>query len=293
MDQAPHDKIHRHREIKHPLIIYDLIFLFSHKDVTADQVHIGRADTFVIISSRMIPKYLAELSGPVIHSLPSLEKFLIEFFKKILDLFKIFFMGKLCDFLVKSFSGKKRVGYPSVFCPAGKILVFIGSGTLCSGFFQFFHEFLSLGHHSLFFRTDLSVLPNDSGQKTELFFSLLVQLHIKNFFRIPVLGTSGLHKKRIYEAVQDLLFFKGLYAFTFCKKICGLICVYRIASSVEIGIKALICKNLCWKFIIRIWVVKAQKRKAAVFQQLSQFILGKGAHRLISRISVDPEKVKI
>ena len=27
MDQAPHDKIHRHREIKHPLIIYDLIFL--------------------------------------------------------------------------------------------------------------------------------------------------------------------------------------------------------------------------------------------------------------------------
>jgi len=36
-----------------------------------------------------------------------------------------------------------------------------------------------------------------------------------------------------------------------------------------------------------------QKRKAAVFQQLSQFILGKGAHRLISRISVDSEKVKI
>lgn len=104
MDQAPHDKIHRHREIKHPLIIYDLIFLFSHKDVAADQVHIGRADTFVILSSRMITKYLAELSGPVIHNLTSPEKFLIEFFKKGLDLFKIFFLGKLCDFLVKSFS---------------------------------------------------------------------------------------------------------------------------------------------------------------------------------------------
>ena len=293
MDQAPHDKIHRHREIKHPLIIYDLVFLFSHKDVAADQVHIGRADTFVILSSRMITKYLAELSGPVIRSLTSPEKFLIEFFKKGLDLFKIFFIGKLCDFLMKSFSSKERIRDLSVFCPAGKILVFIGSGTLCSGFFQFFHKFLSLGHHSLFFRTDLSVLPDDPGQKTELFFSLLVQLHIKDFLRVLILGTSCLHKKRIHKAVQDLLFFEGLYAFTFCKKICCLICVYRIASSVGIGIKALICKNLCRKFIIRIRVVKAQKRKAAVFQQLSQFILGKGAHRLISRISIDPEKMKI
>ena len=293
MDQAPHDKVHRHREIKHPLIIYDLIFLFSHKDVAADQIHIGRADTFVITSSRMITKYLTKLSGPVIHSLTIPEKFLIEFFKKSLDLFKLSFMGKLCDFLVKSFSGKERIGDLSVFCPAGKIFVFVRSGTLCSDLFQLLHKLRSLGHHSLFFRTDLSVLPNDPGQKTELFFSLLVQLHIKDFLRVPVFGMSGLHKKRIYEAIQDLLFFEGLYTFTFCKKICGLICVYRIASSVGIGIKALICKNLCRKFIIRIWVVKAQKRKAAVFQQLSQFILGKGAHRLISRISVDPEKVKI
>ena len=124
-------------------------------------------------------------------------------------------MGKLCDFLVKRFSGKERIGDLSVFCPAGKIFVFIRSGTLCSDFFQLLHKFLSLGHHGLFFRTDLSVLPDDPGQKTELFFSFLIQLHIKNFLRVQVLGTSCLHKKRIHKAVQDLLFFEGLYAFTF------------------------------------------------------------------------------
>ncbi len=67
MDQAPHDKIHRHREIKHPLIIYDLIFLFSHKDVAADQSTLaGRRIRNHFF--RMITKYLTELLRiPVIH----------------------------------------------------------------------------------------------------------------------------------------------------------------------------------------------------------------------------------
>ena len=293
MDQTPHDKVHRHREIKHPLIINDLISVFSHKDVAANQIHIGRADTFIITSSRILTKYLTEFSGSVVHDLTRPEKFLIEFFKKYFDLFDFSFMGKLRDFLMKGFSCKKRIGDFSVFHFAGKVSVFVRASTFCSKFLQLLHKLLRLWHHGLFFRADLFVLTYYPGQKAEFLFPSLVQFYVENFLRILVLHSSRFHKERIHKTVQDLLFFEGFYPFTFCKKICGLICVYRIISSIGIGVKALICKNLCRKFIIRIRVVKAQKRKAAVFQQLSQFILGKGAYRLISRISVDSEKVKI
>ena len=211
MDQTPHNEIHRYRKIKHPFIINDLILAFTHENITADQIHIGRADTFIICSSGIFSKYLTELFRSVIHDPAELEKIPMEILKKSFELPGFSFMSKFSDFLMKSFSGKKRIADFSVFCLAWKIFIFIRACFFRSKLFQGLQEPLCLRHHGLFFCTDLSVLTNDLCQKPKLFLSFLIQFYIENFFLLLSFCSSGLHKERIHKTAQDLLFFKSFY----------------------------------------------------------------------------------
>ena len=182
MDQTPHNKVHRNRERKHPLIINDLIFLLPHENIAADQIHICRADTLIILSSFIASKHLTEFLCPVIRNFPGCKKLLIEPLQQLFDLIHIPFIRKLSNLLMKSFPVKKWINNFSLFCFTGKILISVRAHAFCSKLLQFFHKPFCLRDHSLFFCPGLTIPADNPCQQTKSLFPSLVQLHIKNLF---------------------------------------------------------------------------------------------------------------